>query len=90
MRNCEVLQMADPTELLKLSSAFQIRLLQQSFTLSKIYAKVAGNGEILVVSGQLDWMILRVFSKLGNSMILCVTNSVKLPSLDEEMEEKVG
>ena len=26
--------------------------------------------EILVVGGQLDWMILEVFSNLGNSMVL--------------------
>ena len=28
------------------------------------------SGEILVIGGWLDWMILEVFSKHGNSMIL--------------------
>ena len=28
--------------------------------------------EILVVGGWLDWMILEVFSKVGDSMILCL------------------
>jgi len=33
------------------------------------------SGDILVVGGWLDWMILEVFSNLGDSMVKCFSLS---------------
>lgn len=44
---CVVLQVADPIELLKSNSTFQIRLLQQSLTLSRVSVGMAGSGRLV-------------------------------------------
>ena len=37
-----------------------------------LYWGTVFNGEILVVGGLLDWIILEVFSSIGGSMILMI------------------